>query len=61
MTEELKRKRGQRGAGKRPAMGHATIRLPNEALDYYKTHPNYTAKMREVLTDYAKAESVDYY
>jgi hypothetical protein len=54
MTEELKRKRGQRGVGKRPAMGgHVTIRLPTEALDFYKGFPNFTAKMREVLTDYA--------
>ena len=54
MTEELKRKRGQRGLGKRPAMGgHVTIRLPTEALDFYKGFPNFTAKIREVLTDYA--------
>ncbi len=53
MTEELKRKRGQRGLGKRPAMGgHVTIRLPTEALDFYKGFPNFTAKIREVLTDY---------
>jgi hypothetical protein len=54
MTEELKRKRGQRGLGKRPAMGgHVSIRLPIEALDFYKGFPNFTAKIREVLTDYA--------
>lgn len=54
MTEEPKRYRGQRGAGKRPALGgHVTIRLPTEALDFYKGFPNFTAKMREVLTDYA--------
>lgn len=61
MIEEPKRKRGQRGLGKRPAMGHVTIRLPTEALDFYKGFPNFTAKIREVLVDYAKAESVDYY
>jgi hypothetical protein len=60
MTEEVKRQRGQRGPGKRPAMTLTHLRISNEALDYYKTFPSYTAKMREVLTDYAKAESVDY-
>jgi hypothetical protein len=54
MTEELKRKRGQRGVGKRPALGgHVTIRLSSEAMDFYRSFPSFTAKMREVLTDYA--------
>jgi|688.fasta_scaffold24560_18 hypothetical protein len=54
MTEELKRKRGQRGLGKRPALGgHVTIRLSSEAMDFYRSFPSFTAKMREVLTDYA--------
>jgi hypothetical protein len=53
MTEELKRKRGQRGLGKRPAMGHITIRLSSEALDFYKGFPNFTGKMRDILTAYA--------
>jgi uncharacterized protein (DUF4415 family) len=55
MTEEIKRKRGQRGLGKRPAMSHTNLRLSNEVLDFYKTFPSFTAKMREVLTDYAQA------
>jgi uncharacterized protein (DUF4415 family) len=54
MTEEPKRYRGQRGAGKRPALGgHVTIRLSSEAMDFYRSFPSFTAKMREVLTDYA--------
>jgi uncharacterized protein (DUF4415 family) len=53
MTEEPKRKRGQRGVGKRPAMSHVTIRISSEALDFYKGFPNFTAKIRDVLTDYA--------
>ena len=60
MTEETKRYRGQRGLGKRPAMSLANLRLRTDILDFYKTHPSYTAKMREVLTDYAQAESVEY-
>lgn len=57
MTEEIKRKRkrGERGLGKRPAMSHTNLRLSNEVLDFYKTFPSFTAKMREVLTDYAQA------
>jgi hypothetical protein len=53
MTEEPKRYRGQRGLGKRPAMSQTNLRLPTEVLDYYKTFPSFTAKMREVLADYA--------
>jgi uncharacterized protein (DUF4415 family) len=55
MTEETKRKRGQRGLGKRPAMSHANLRLTSDTMDFYRTFPNFTAKMREVLTDYANA------
>lgn len=57
MTEEIKRARGQRGPGKRPAMSHTNLRLPTEVLDYYKTFPSFTGKMREVLTAYANANS----
>ncbi len=53
MTDEPKRYRGQRGLGKRPAMSLTHLRIPTEVLDYYKTYPSYTAKMREVLADYA--------
>ena len=60
MTEETKRYRGQRGLGKRPAMSLTNLRLRTDILDYYKTFPSFTAKMREVLTAYAEAESVDY-
>lgn len=55
MTEETKRKRGQRGPGKRPAMAHTNLRISQDVLDFYKTFENYSAKMREVLTDYAEA------
>ncbi len=55
MTEEIKRKRGQRGPGKRPAMAHANLRIPQDVLDFYKTFENYSAKMRDVLAEYAEA------
>jgi uncharacterized protein (DUF4415 family) len=55
VTEETKRYRGQRGPGKRPAMTLTNLRLRTDVLDFYKTHPSYTAKMREVLTEYAEA------
>lgn len=55
MTEETKRYRGQRGLGKRPAMSLTNLRLRTDILDYYKAQPNFTAKMREVLTEYAEA------
>jgi hypothetical protein len=41
-------------------MSLANLRLRTDILDYYKTFPSYTAKMREVLTEYAEAESADY-
>ena len=55
MTEETKRYRGQRGPGKRPAMTLTNLRLRTDILDFYKTHSNYTTKMRDVLTEYAEA------
>jgi len=44
-----------RGKGKRPALAHVNLRLPADVLEYYQRHPNYTGKMREVLTDYVRS------
>lgn len=49
-TNEAKRCRGK---GKKLALTHVNVRLPPEVLAYYKTLPNYTGKMREVLVQYA--------
>jgi hypothetical protein len=49
-----KRKRGQRGPGKKPKMIHVTIRIPQETFEYYKHFAQPTVTMRVVLTDYAK-------
>lgn len=41
-----------RGKGKHPAKVHVNLRMPEEVLEFYKRYPSYTAKMREVLTDF---------
>jgi hypothetical protein len=46
-------KRG-RGVGKKEALLHVNLRMPNEVLVFYKKFPNYTGKMREVLTNFMK-------
>lgn len=43
-----------RGKGKHLAKVHVNVRLPYDVLEFYKGFPNYTGKMREVLTNYAK-------
>lgn len=43
-----------RGKGKHPAKVHVNVRLSQDVLEFYKGFPNYTGKMREVLTNYAK-------
>lgn len=55
MTEEPKRKRGQRGKGKRPAMEHITIRVPSEVMDFYRSCNRASDTMREALRAYMDA------
>lgn len=55
MTEEPKRKRGQRGKGKRPAMEHITIRVPSEVMDFYRSCNRASDTMREALKAYMDA------
>jgi len=54
MNDETKvqTKRG-RGKGKKPAMAFTNLRLQSQILEYYKSFPNYTTVMRDVLTNYA--------
>lgn len=55
----LKRKRGQRGPGKRPsrAMLMVSVRLPADVVDYYKkNYENPTVAMRSVLSANAKLD-----
>lgn len=49
-----KRKRGQRGPGKKPAMVHVSLRIPAETLEFYKRGNEASNAMREVLVEYAK-------
>jgi uncharacterized protein (DUF4415 family) len=42
-----------RGKGKKEAMTHVNLRLPNAVLDYFKQFPNFTVKMRDVLREHA--------
>jgi len=55
-TETTKR---VRGSGKNPALAHVNLRLPVWVLEFYKKHPSYTGKMREVLAEYAQTNKPD--
>ena len=41
-----KRKRGQRGPNKIPALVHVSVRISREAHEFYKTYPKPTPVMR---------------
>lgn len=49
--DEAKTKRS-RGKGKLPAKAHVNLRVSEPVLEFYKQYPNYSGKMREVLTEY---------
>lgn len=49
-----KRKRGQRGPNKNPTFVHASVRIPRETYEFYKTYPKPTQAMREALEEFAK-------
>ena len=49
-----KRKRGQRGPNKIPALVHVSVRISREAHEFYKTYPKPTQVMREALEEFAK-------
>ena len=40
--------------GKKEALHNVSLRIPREALEYYKQFPNHTGKMREVLFNFMK-------
>ena len=56
MEQTIKRKRGQRGLGKEPAMVHVSLRIPVETLEFYKGRgaSNY---MRQALLEFMKKHS----
>tara|TARA_R110000868_G_scaffold57168_6_gene176843 strand:- start:5749 stop:5934 length:186 start_codon:yes stop_codon:yes gene_type:complete len=50
-----------RGLGKKEALVHVNLRLPKEVLAFYRKYagvPEYTAKMRDVLTKFAVKNGV---
>ena len=59
MQEEqiIKRKRGQRGAGKEPAMVHVSLRIPVETFQFYKQVGAGRPAMRQALEEYVKKHS----
>jgi len=61
MTDTIvipKRRRGERGLGKKPALICTSLRLPKEVMNYFKDHypTNRQVKMREILTDFVKQQ-----
>jgi hypothetical protein len=58
MQEEqiIKRKRGQRGLGKEPAMVKISLRVPTDTLEFYKGRGASNA-MRQALEEFVKKHS----
>lgn len=55
MEEQQTRRR--RGKSTKPSLVHVNVRLPVHVVEFYKQYPNYTAKMRSVLTEYVQRET----
>ena len=55
--ENTKRKRGERGLGKEPAMVHVSLRIPAETLEFYKRSGLASNAMREALKEFAEKHS----
>ena len=55
------KKRKGRGAAKKPALFCTSLRLPTEVMEYFNKYHPYTkqSKMREILTDYVRQNSID--
>lgn len=51
-----KRKRGQRGPGKRPALVHVSTRISQEAAEFYKRQDKPTQSMRLALEEFAQKQ-----
>jgi hypothetical protein len=52
----IKRKRGQRGLGKEPAMVHVSLRVPEDTMQFYKGR-GASMYMRQALEEFAKKHS----
>lgn len=56
IEQTIKRKRGQRGLGKEPAMVHVSLRVPADTLEFYKGR-GASNFMRQALEEFAKKHS----
>lgn len=58
--EAMKSARRGRGPGKKPRQGITSVRVPMYVLNFYrKNFDNSTAKMREVLVEYAISQGAN--
>ena len=53
----IKRKRGERGPGKKPALAHVSLRVPAETREFFERFKRPTYAMRRVLEEFAKKHS----
>jgi hypothetical protein len=53
----IKRKRGQRGLGKEPAMVHISLRIPVETFEFFKQVGVGRSAMRQALEEFVKKHS----
>jgi hypothetical protein len=53
----IKRKRGQRGLGKEPAMVHISLRIPVETFQFFKQVGVGRPAMRQALEEFVKKHS----
>ena len=56
-VQTIKRKRGQRGPGKEPAMVHISLRIPVETFQFFKQVGVGRPAMRQALEEFAKKHS----
>jgi hypothetical protein len=52
-----KRKRGERGPGKKPALAHVSLRIPEETREFFDRFKRPTYAMRRVLEEFVKKHS----
>jgi uncharacterized protein (DUF4415 family) len=57
VAQTIKRKRGQRGLGKEPAMVHVSLRIPAETFEFFKGSGGGRPAMRQALLEFMKKHS----
>jgi hypothetical protein len=57
VAQTIKRKRGQRGLGKEPAMVHVSLRIPAETFEFFKGSGGGRPAMRLALEEFMKKHS----